>query len=100
MTSTFYFTTGKTNLTDNEKVALACKEISPEEIRYYLRISNRDHTLLSYDTIPSFREGNVNLNLMSTWKKVNEQAFNHYINYLGNKHMQNYRYASLELNGG
>jgi hypothetical protein len=37
---------------------------------------------------------------MSAWKKVSEQAFNHYINYLGNKHMQNYRYAALELNGG
>ena len=100
MTSTFYFTTGKENLTDNEKIALACKEVSPEDIRYYLRISNRDHTLLSYDTIPSFRDGSVYLDLISKWKKVNEKAFNHYINYLSNKHSQNYRYATLELVGG
>jgi hypothetical protein len=100
MINTFYFTTGKEKLTDNEKVALACKEVSPQEIRYYLRISIRDHTLLSYDTMPDFRENNINLNLITKWKKVSEKAFTHYINYLSNKHQQNYRYATLELTGG
>lgn len=94
---TFYFTKGKENLIKEPKEALACKSIGATEIFYYIRINARNKQPLTLDDLPDRSKHKVNLDLISTWKKINEKCFNHYLKYLENKQPQNYRYAVEEM---
>lgn len=95
MMDKIYITVG--GVSCKETVALAAKSISPKDIFYYLRVNNRDKTLLNINDIPNVKDSKTNLDLISIWKKVNEKAFFHYLNYLDNKQQQNYRYAMQEV---
>ena len=95
MADKIYITVG--GVSCKEAVALAAKSISPKDIFYYLRVNQRDKTLLNINDIPNVADKKTNLDLISTWKKVNEKAFFHYLNYLTNKQQQNYRYAMQEV---